>query len=161
MGANIFTNGSDLVITGNLKNSAGAAIAGLGATLATGSLTIAQVKLLNSVPVELVAAPGAGKVIELLGGVLFYDYAAVYTESADNMAVKFENAAGAAASDTIEATGFLTATADKVIKVIPVKDVLCAVNKALVLVNTGDGEYGGTGSPIRFSILYAVHETDF
>lgn len=159
MGANIYTNGADLVITGNLVNAVGAAVAGLGATLATGSITAAEMKALRATPKELVAAPGAGKVIELLGGVLIFDYTAAFTESADNMGVKYENGSGGQASTDIEATGFLDATADKMIKVLPIKDVLAVANKALVLHNLGDGEYGGTGSPVRFSILYAVHVT--
>jgi hypothetical protein len=124
-----------------------------------GSISITEMLALRATPKELVPAPGAGKVLQFLGMVLIYDYAAAYTESADNMAVKVENGSGAAVSDTIEATGFLDATADKMIQCVPIKDALLTANKALVLHNTGDGEYGGTGSPLRFKIMYAVHAT--
>ena len=39
------------------------------------TLTAAQVTLLNTTPVTLVAAPGAGKALMLLDAVLFLDYA--------------------------------------------------------------------------------------
>lgn len=124
-----------------------------------GTISIAEMLALRATPKELVAAPGAGKVLEFIGGTLIYDYAAAYTESADNLVVKVENGSGAAVSETIEATGFLDATADKMIKVEAIKDALLTANKALVLHNAGDGELGGTGSPLRYKIKVAVHET--
>jgi hypothetical protein len=127
--------------------------------IAEGTISVAEMLALRATPKELVPAPGAGKVIELLGGILIYDFAAAFTESTDNLAVKVENGSGAAVSETIETTGFLDATADKMIKVEAIKDALLTADKALVLHNTGDGEFGGTGSPLRFKIRYAIHET--
>lgn len=124
-----------------------------------GTISVAEMLALRATPKTLAAAPGAGKVIEFLSGVLIYDYAAAFTETSDNLAVRMENGSGAKVSEDIEAGGFLDATADKIIKVEAVKDALLVANKAIVLHNIGDGELGGTGSPLRFKIKVAIHET--
>lgn len=125
------------------------------------TIPAASVAALRATPYALVAAPGAGKVIELISGCLILDYNSVaYTESADNLAVKYTDGSGAAASETVEMTGFIDATADKIIKVEAIKDTLMVANAALVLHNTGDGEFGNSGnSPLRAKICYAVHQT--
>ena len=62
------------------------------------SLTAAQVKALRATPQALVAAPGEGFALQLLGGTVIYDYTAVFTETADNLVVRYTNGSGAAAS---------------------------------------------------------------
>lgn len=132
---------------------------------ATGTITNAEMLALRASPKTLVAAPGAGKVLELISLALFFDYTAAYTETADNMAVKYDSGTGTAASQTIEATGFVDATADILTNALPKIDVLAAKsaceNKALVLHNTGDGEYGGgnASNVVRFKVAYRVHTT--
>lgn len=125
------------------------------------AIPAASVAALRATPYQLVPAPGAGKVVELIGGCLILDYGTVaFTESADNLAVKYTNGSGAAASETIEMTGFIDQTADKIIKVAAIKDVIMVANAALVLHNTGDGEFGNSGdSPIRAKIEYVIHNT--
>lgn len=128
------------------------------------SLTANEVKALRATPKTLVSAPGAGKVVRFLGAQLILDYGtAQYTESADNMAVKYENGSGVAVSETIEATGFIDASADTLTCAVPVKDAIVAAsgcsNKALVLHNTGDGEYGTGDSPVRVKVWYSVLST--
>jgi len=123
------------------------------------AITTAQMLAIRATPVTLVAAPGTGKVLQFLGATLIYDFAAAYTESTDNLAVKYTNGSGVAVSETIETTGFLDATADRMIQSIPIKDALMTANAALVLHNTGDGEFGGSGSPVLVKILFAVHTT--
>lgn len=129
------------------------------------SLTNAEMLALRATPKTLVAAPGAGKVLEFLSACLLFDYTGAYTESADNMAVKFENGSGVAVSDTIEATGFVDATADTLTFARKAVDGITAKtgceNKALVLHNTGDGEYGGgnAANVVRVKVAYRVHTT--
>ena len=124
------------------------------------SLTNAQILDLTT-PVTLVDAPGAGKVNELVGGCIINDYTGGYTESGDNLAVKYTDASGAAASEDIEMTGFADATADKVIKILPKKDVLMVPNAALVLDNTGSDFGSGNAANVwRVKIAYRVHDTD-
>lgn len=130
------------------------------------SLTNAEMLALRATPKQIIAAPGAGKIIELLSATLFFDYTAAYTESADNMAFKYENGSGAQVSNTIEATGFVDATADTQISVLQNTGALIvaktgAENKAVVLHNTGDGEYGGgnAANVIRVNACYRILTT--
>jgi len=131
-------------------------------TIQTVTVTISTAELLAlaTTPKELVAAPGADKVVQFLGAELVLNYAGVaYTESGDNMAVKFENAAGVAVSDTIECTGFIDATADTLTNAVAVKDAIVAasgcVNKALVMDNVGNNFAAGT-SPVDVIVAYKV-----
>lgn len=107
-------------------------------------VTLTNTNMLNlrATPITLVAAPGAGKVLQFLGAQLFFDYTAAYTETSDDLAVKFTNGSGAAASTTLDGTGFVTATADAYALMTPAQG-LATPNAALVLHNTGDGEFGG------------------
>lgn len=131
------------------------------------SLTNANVLNLRATPITLVAAPGAGKFVEFISAQLLFDYVGAYTESTDNMAIKYENGSGTAVSETIEATGFVDATADTVINVKPTTSAALAKtaieNKVLCLHNTGDGEYGGgnAGNAVRVKVAYRVHTTGF
>lgn len=123
------------------------------------SITNAEMLALRATPKTLVAAPGAGYILELIKAWLFFDYTAAYTEDADNLAILW-GAAGSAASATIEATGFVDATADTAIEVAPRTPAAIAKtaldNKALVLHNTGAEEYGGgnAANVIRARVAY-------
>jgi hypothetical protein len=123
------------------------------------SLTPAQVKALRATPAVLVPAPGLGRAVQLLSGVIIYDFAAVYTETTDNLVVRYTNGSGAAASQVVETTGFLDSTGDEIRPILPVNDADMVPNAAIVLHNNGDGEFGGTGSPVRIFIQYAVITT--
>jgi hypothetical protein len=128
-------------------------------------LTNADIKGLAAAPKELVAAQGADTVIEFVGATFVHDYGSeVLTESADNMAIKYDGAAGTAVTGVIEATGFVDAAADTIMTVLPaeVPNVTAAasVNKRLALDNTGDGEYGGNASADTtwtIFVSYRVH----
>lgn len=124
------------------------------------SVTPAQMLAARATPIELVAAPGAGYALEFLGLDFIYDYAAAFTETADNAAVKYTNGAGTTVSLTLETTGLLDAVADKISTLKPLEtDVLVTPNASLVFHNTGDGEWGGTGSPCRFKVAYRIITT--
>lgn len=129
------------------------------------SLTNAQVLALRATPITLVAAPGAGRVLEFLSAVLIFDYTAAYTETADNLGVKYENGSGVQVSQDIETTGFLDATADTLTRAIPKVDAIAAKtgceNKALVLHNIGGDEFGGgdAGNAVRVKVAYRVMRT--
>lgn len=129
------------------------------------SLTNSEIKALRATPKTLVSAPGTGKVLEFVSALLKLDYGSnALTESADNMAVKYTDGSGVAVSDTIEATNFIDATADTYTNAIAKKDNIvvgtgCS-NKALVLHNTGDGEYAGNaGNDTTMDVIvtYRVH----
>jgi len=130
------------------------------------AITNAQMLALRATPITLVAAPGAGFYIELVSASLFFDYVGAYTETDDNMAILL-GAAGTAASETIEATGFVDATADTVMPVKPATSAAiaksAAENKALVLHNTGNGEYSGgnAGNEVLVKVAYRILPTGF
>jgi len=125
------------------------------------SITNAQFVLIRATPITIVAAPGAGYMIEFIRGEVAFDYTAAYTETTDNLELRW-GAAGVSASELIECTGFVTATADSMIPVGPSASLVRAKaivdNKALVLQNNGDGEFGGgnAANVIRVRVLYRI-----
>lgn len=159
-GSTLYTNeGSATSSDFNLVQSAGADGA---IQMASVSLTNTNMLALRATPVELVAAPGAGKISVFLRAELMFDYTAAYTETTDNMAIRYTDGSGVVVSGTIEATGFVDATADTATGAIAVIDGIVAKtgadNKALVIHNTGDGEYGGgnAANVIRVRTFYMV-----
>lgn len=122
------------------------------------ALTSAQLLALRATPALLVAAPGAGKVLQFLGATLIYDYATAYTESAANIVV--ENATGTDMSEILEATGFIDATADAMRHMVPaILGPVMLANEGLYLKNNGAAEWSGGTSVIRVKVLYAIHTT--
>lgn len=129
------------------------------------SITNTEALALRATPKELVAAPGAGKVLEFLSCTILFDYTGAYTESTANLAVRYANTTGAIASQAIEMTGFADATADTMTvgipKVDPIVAKTVAENAALVLHNTGAGEWGAgnAANVIRVKTAYRTHVT--
>lgn len=169
-----FLPGADYDLTGSINFTPGPTVGADSLPVLTGgdgsmqyaevAISSAEIKALRATPKTLVAAPGAGKALVFRQLVLLLDATATaYTETADNMAVKYENGAGDAASQTIEATGFIDQTTDQLTVGLPVIDPIVAKaiaeNKPLVLHNTGDGEYAvGTGV-LRAKVWYSVITT--
>ena len=167
-------NGTEVIDKdGNLSVTAGSVssnqLAANTIQYAEVSIAAAAIKTLRATPVQLVAAPGAGKFVEFVSAQLFLDYGgAGLTESSDNLAVKFDSGSGVAVSETIEATGFIDQVADTITNAIAKKDVIvaktAAENKKLVLHNTGSGEFGDAGtstSVLRVKVAYRIHATGF
>lgn len=132
------------------------------------AVTNAQMLALRATPVTLVAAPGAGKVIEFISSILMFDRTAVYTETADNMAIKYVDGSGTAISVAIESTGFVDAAADAIYFAQPIAGTILGVktlfeNVPLVLHNTGDGEFGGgnAANEVVVQTNYRVWATEF
>lgn len=131
----------------------------------TVSLTNAQIKALRAAPKTLVVAPGATKWLEFLSAWLVLDYGSeVLTESADNMAIRYTDGSGVIVSQAIETTGFIDQAADIYTNALPKADAIVtaagALNKALVLHNTGDGEFGGNATSdtlMKVRIAYREH----
>lgn len=124
------------------------------------AITAAEMLALRATPKTLVAAPGAGYVLEFISATFIYDYTAAFTESGDDIVVRFTGSSGAIASTTLDATGLLDATSDQLrtLKQITT-DITPVDNSPLVLHNSGNGEWGGTGSPCRVKVAYRVHAT--
>lgn len=114
-------------------------------------LTNAQIKAMRATPVVLV--PGIpNRTIQFVSATLELVYGGTnaFTESTDNMAVRYTDGSGVIVSQAIEATGFIDQTANTVTNAEPKIDAIAAasgaVGKALVLHNTGDGEYAGNAA---------------
>lgn len=130
-------------------------------------LTNAQVLALRATPITVAAAPGAGKFNEFRSAVLIFNRTAGYTETADNLAIKYVDGSGTAASATIETTGFVDAAGDAITFAPPAATppIITAAgelsNAPLVLHNTGDGEYGGgdAANTITVVVTYRIHST--
>lgn len=128
------------------------------------ALTNAQIKALRATPVTLIAAPGAGKVIEVTGWQIILDAGTnALTESAANLDVRY---AGATAIGTTETTGFIDQTTDQWIYGRPANDKLVTKanceNKAVELFNNGAAEFGGNAAAdalLRVKIAYRIWST--
>jgi hypothetical protein len=130
------------------------------------TLTNAEIKALRATPKTLVAAPGANKVVQYVSAILKLKAGAnVLTETADNLGVKYTNGSGVQVSEDIEVTGFIDQAANTQTNAPAKKDAIVvssgAENKALVLHNTGDGEYAGNAAAdatMEVYITYKVHD---
>jgi hypothetical protein len=128
------------------------------------SLTNAEIKALRATPKTLVAAPGAGRTLFFEGAQLLnVGGTNALTESTDNLGIKYTDGSGAQVSQDIEATGFVDQTAATLTCARPKIDAIVSVangaNKALVLHNTGDGEYGGNAAAdvtFKVRVFYRV-----
>ncbi len=129
------------------------------------ALTAAEIKALAATQKELVAAPGAGKVIEFVSAILKLGAGSeVLTESADNLEIKYTDASGVSVTGAIESTGFIDQAVDTYTSAIAKTDTIVAAtgceNKALVLDNSGDGEIAGNASDdatLTVGVAYRVH----
>jgi len=127
------------------------------------TITAAQVKAIRATPITLVGAPGAGKVVQFISGLLYLDYGSeVFAETIDNLAIKYTNGSGAIVSQTIENTGFIDQAADTITSALPKVDAIVAAasgaNQALVLHNTGDGEITGNASNDSVLDVYITYQ---
>ena len=127
------------------------------------AISLAEMIGLRATNKTLVAAQGANTVIIPERVVFFLNYgSAVFTESADNLALNYVGAAGDLACTAFETTAsWLVAGADAYgsysCDLNLTSTVAEAVNTALTLDNTGDGEFGdGTGSTVTAWIYYRV-----
>ena len=164
---NLLTRGTALI--GLLKLGTPLGVAYLhesGLRYAEVTLTAAVIKGLRAAPAVLVAAPAAGKVHEFISAQLFLDYGGTngFTETADNLVVRYTDGTGVIVSQAIEMTGFIDQVADTMTTVLAKIDAIAAKTacdaKALVLHNTGDGEIAGNAANdnvIRAKIVYRVH----
>lgn len=139
-----------------------------GVQLAEVTIPAASVALLRATPYTLVAAPGTGFMLQFHNAMLILKYVApAFTETADNMVINWGTSSPTSASETIEATSFIDQTADTVTVAVPDGGAATALgaltkfnNLPLVLFNSGDGEYAGSGgSSLRVKIWYSVVPT--
>lgn len=136
------------------------------ANYAAVTISATEVKALATTPIELVAAPGAGKALIFMGASLKLTYGGnnVFAESGDNLGIKYTNASGVQVSGTIESTGFIDQSADTYTSAIPAGDAIVAAsaceNAALVLDNLGSNFTGNAAddNTLEVSVAYRVVE---
>lgn len=123
------------------------------------TLTAAQVKLLNTTPITLVAAPGEGYALALDSAVLFLDYGTTAYDgiaSGEDLEIRYTDGSGALVA-TIETTDFLGATADALRYVQPTTTaaITPVANAALVLY-MATGNIATGDSPLKLKLYYRV-----
>lgn len=130
-----------------------------GIFTAEATLTAAQVQALNATAVEVIAAPGAGKYIEFLGGEAFLDFESVGYDAVaatDYLSLRYTNASGAIVTANVSPAGFGDASADAHMKLAPASHVITQ-NAALVAHIQGGEWYSAAGdSPIVLRIQYRI-----
>ncbi len=128
-------------------------------------LTNAQIKALRAAPKTLVAGAGAATMLEFVSAQLqLVAGANVLTEGGVNMAIRYTDGTGVIVSQAIESTGFIDQAANTITNALPKIDAIvaktAAANAALVLHNTGGGEFAGNAAAdatMTVKVVYRVH----
>jgi hypothetical protein len=126
--------------------------------MATGTLTEAQLEALHTTPITVIAAPGSGKAIVVVGAQFFYDYnsAAYGVDAGDDLVLNYTDGAGATILQ-VETTGFLSATSDQMRYATPTTtaEFNPVANAAVVAYLSGALTSAGN-SPVKYRIEYKV-----
>lgn len=152
---------------GKIYADAGVEIDNTLLMVATVELSNADIDDLKGTPKELVAAPGANQVLELVSALLIHDYGGtnVWTEADDNLVIEYDNGSAAAASQAIEMTSFIDQASDQITNALPKIDAMDAaadvVNKNLALLTNDDNFGGNAGNDNTMTVIitYRVHDT--
>lgn len=119
------------------------------------TLTQAQIQALNTTPISLVVAQGAGTVIEPLACAVFLDHNGTNYATANNVRIKHSGQSNLMMSSS---TGFIDATADRYEKmVVATTDATnqrMFANTALVI--DADADATANGGTITVDLLYIV-----
>ena len=118
--------------------------------------TNAEVVLMRATPLVCIAAPGANKSIIVDRVTIISDDAGgAWTESTDNLVLEYSG--GVDITAAIEATSLVGGAV--VIESYGVIDTVLvpAVNEAVELFNTGDGEWGGGNAANSLTTVIAFH----
>jgi hypothetical protein len=122
------------------------------------TIPAASVQIMNATPYEVIAAPGAGRFIEVISAHWWLDFGtAAYDAAAagDTLELKYTNGAGAALTDAVAGNAIGAAAADYHTTVKGVPEVIPVANAAVVAhINAGEW-YGAAGdSPLKVEVLY-------
>jgi len=123
------------------------------------ALTAANLIAMNTTPVTVVAAPGAGYALNFRNAVLIYDSTSTAFTNGGVITINY-GSGGAAQSSNLAAT-FLTEPGDKIYnfeRLNAAGGLTMPVNTPLVITNAGAPFATGTGV-CRLQITYTVHET--
>jgi hypothetical protein len=109
----------------------------------------------------LVAAPGAGYVLEFVSAVLIYDFdTAAYTGGGDDTVIQ-DGDGGVAMTTAIAGADLLEAAGDKIVHVtaLSASDQALTANKPLTLQGTALTQPGTAAGVLRCHVTYKVHTT--
>ena len=120
------------------------------------TLTTAEILAIFTTPKELVAAPGANKVLQFMGGAAFLDFNSIAYTTYGIVTVKYTDGSGTAVSEPVAADKLVQSADDVIAEVCQLSaDAELTQNAALVLAcDTGNPLAGD--SPIRFKIFYRI-----
>ena len=120
----------------------------------TVTLTSAEVLAMNTTPITLVAAPWAGKYINVLSIVGTVDYnSAAY---ATNVTLEFRYTNGSGTKVTADIGALLDATADKAVGVKGIEAATVLTANAPIVVRTATGNPATGNSPVKFHVVYEI-----
>lgn len=135
-----------------------------GVQYAEVTVSSAELLALNATPKSIIAAPGAGKVLVPLALAIILDFnttAYAGIAAGEDLVLRYTNGSGVA-TFTVEATGFLDATADAIrlggIEAGAAAAITPVANAALVL-HMATGEITTGDSPLRVKVWYSVFST--
>lgn len=130
------------------------------------TIATASVLLLNTTPVTLVAAPGAGKFLELVSAHFWLDYNTVaYNGIAadEDLEIRYTNGSGQEVA-SVEATGFLDATADAHALAKPASaavgtaELIQPVANAALVLFMSTGNIATGNSPLKVEVFYRIRD---
>lgn len=156
------TGANTLTGAPGLRRYTSAAWTDVGQLTAVVDVNNAEIKALAGTPIELIAAPGSGKIVIVDSLSLFLDYsggALAEPSAPDDLAIEYDNGTGEQIA-TWDSTGFITGTADGFITIVPgnlgagatAVTTSANVNKNVVLLNTG-GDYTGVSSTSEIRVI--------
>lgn len=119
------------------------------------TITTAQLLALFTTPISIVAAPAAGYAVVPVSAVLFLDYAGVAYDGiagGEDLVFRYTDASGAIAG-TIEATGFLDASADAH-RVVTFASLAVPTPAAALMLHMATGNIATGTSPLKLKLNY-------
>lgn len=114
----------------------------------------ASVLAMNTTPVTLVAAPGAGYAVSVLSVVASIDY--VSAAYATNTTIEIRYTDGSGTKVTADIAGLLTTTADKFSRVMGIEAELALTANAPVVARVATGDPVTWDSDVVFNVLYTI-----
>ena len=170
-----YTSGNGTVVggvkmTGNVISLASGGISitpNVKTLVALATLTAAQIvgsaagDIGSTAGAELVAAPGAGYVLQLIGAVLVFDYAgAAYTAGGDDNVIQ-NGLTATALSVAIAGADLLEASGDKIaqLNALPASDQALVENTSLNLKGTALTQPGSAAGVLRAYVTYNLITT--